>query len=170
MKYLVLLLLAGCTPAATTGISPTLFRSPCGLDIRGYTDGGVHELWTQASVAAFEDRILDEFQFIGDARFKRKANVCKLLNGWQIWLHPQGCWVDRWGREVCGLTDCLYKLSQVGAIPGLNDGPDRGSLAHELAHAVQRCSPVLPVDPDLDEDHANWTRDGIYDAIGRLVR
>lgn len=73
---------------------------------------------------------------------------------------------DKWGREVRGWTDCFTGEMVIWAYPY---HPAFSALGHEMAHALQRCTPKMPVDPGHDADHADWWRSGI-DIVERQTR
>lgn len=162
------LLLVGCAPIEH-GINPRQFLTTCGVDFRGYPDGSSNEAWTQESLSAFEERMINEFSFrVLDPRFRDRKKVCESMKLWKVWLHPDGCWIDRWGRNVCGITDCTLGVVQVGALRDATETPGTTAYAHEMAHVIQRCNATQPPDQGQNADHANWTRDHIYDVVDTL--
>lgn len=80
-----------------------------------------------------------------------------LLAGYKIWVRPEYSWIDDFGRGVGGYTLCPIKEIHIGL--------ENQVFAHEIAHALQNCNPPLPIDEGLDRDHADWTRDRIFQMI-----
>lgn len=107
-----------------------------------------------------EDVALREFGAVTDPSFK---DVCAAIHNVPVYVQHEPNWVDEWGRHIGGMTDCRFTTIPIIYVG--NAHPLRGSLVHEMAHAIQRCSPRKPIDPSRDADHANWTRDGIGQAI-----
>ncbi len=87
------------------------------------------------------------------------------LMGVQIWMVDKPDWVDDWKRHIAGQSFCVYGYMHI------NNSTFAGwsSLPHEMMHFLQNCGAVQPPDPNRDSDHANWDRDGIYQAIDKAV-
>lgn len=152
---LLLLSVAGCVH-----VGPVLFRTPCGMQVRGFADrdGGLPSEWTQASLAEAEARTLAMLaKYSTDPRTR---DACGKLKGWNIYPERTRDFVDIYGRKVAGITNCSKDLS----IAGRGD-PRRWALPHELVHAVQRCWTPAPIDPGETADHSNWTRDGLRRVV-----
>ena len=79
------------------------------------------------------------------------------LKGYGIWLYNSESFQDYWGRSVGGYTQCESKEMVIGI--------GRTVYAHELIHAMQKCSAPLPIDEGSDRDHSNWLRDSYYQII-----
>lgn len=103
-----------------------------------------------------EDVAIREFQFTTDERL----HTCTLQD-WNVEVQPT---VNFWtlGELKSGRTFCFSETMLINGIR-----PNRSSLPHEMAHALQRCAPKPPFD-DSDYDHSNWQDGGIYDAISRV--
>lgn len=88
----------------------------------------------------------------------------KRLEGWELGLAERNIPTDPWGRKVAGYTLCPTKTMVVWD----TDYPKLSSFAHELGHALQYCESKKPVDEGLDEDHSDWHREGIFQAIDKV--
>lgn len=161
MKRLALVLLA----ASCAQVGPVLYRTPCGVQVRALIpDGGWPADWSEQRLRDAETEALAALKQYG--RNGVDVNACAKLANWNLYPYPSPTWRDPYGRKVAGVTNCSKGLSIIGS-----DDPRRNALAHELAHAIQRCSPPQPpIDEGLDSDHADWNRDGINDAIEALYR
>lgn len=108
-----------------------------------------------------------------DYRLSEPIDVCQRMVGFRIYTRAEAGWVDPWGRThadgrpiiVAGLTSCKNRTIEIGR-------PESGnwsmsSLVHELFHLGQECEALMPATGGMDDDHANWSRDGINDAIER---
>jgi hypothetical protein len=168
MRWLAFIAALSCGPQAP---EPQCV-SACGLKLRGYTeDAGMPDNWTCASFQAAETKalyLLSAYTYAaqslnsanGDDRLKQG---CPALKDWSLWVHDTPSWFDPVRNySIVGQTGCDGKSIEIGwsAIPG------QTALAHEFAHAIQRCWPRMPVDWAAGEDwgHASWTRDGIFAA------
>ncbi len=157
---LVLLLLCGCQP-----INRGKFETRCGLIFQGELNTGMPVAgWTEELVQWTENRIIQIFsEKVTDDRFSSERKLCQAFEGNSIWVHPTFSWKNYAGVDVAGESGCLEKLVFVN-----NQYPNDGTLAHELAHVVQKCTPYLPADPGVDIQHANWHRDNIFSTIDAI--
>jgi hypothetical protein len=64
---------------------------------------------------------------------------------------------------VGGVALCPQLILQVGTDTHLK----KTALAHEIAHALQMCDAKLPLDNGVDYHHADWYREGIFQAIDK---
>jgi hypothetical protein len=133
--------------------------------------------WTFENVQAMEDQSIQgyaAFVMDHDPRFEANA-ACKALSGVEVEIRTEPYWNDpgNGGEAVTGLTHCAGEVTPWIEMGG-DHAPNSGTLTHEMAHAIQRCSPIGPfpmanTDPtyenDGDPQHENWGRDGIYSAI-----
>lgn len=85
------------------------------------------------------------------------------LDGWVVYTTPDHVSVHD-GLKVTGWTSCQRRMIVVGTPPS---GWAESALVHEFFHVFQACESTAPTDITSDELHANWTRDGLYDAIIR---
>ena len=143
--------------------------SPCGIILMGPIPepslGNIGQpSWTCPELVRAESVITQAFAtYVKDPRFASGA-ACEALRGWKIWINPEPVWASAdfaTARNpeglLAGITFCDSGFSIIGNLPPLDS-----SLAHELAHVVQRC---VPLGPGLEGGHANWGRDGIQNAI-----
>ncbi len=144
MKTLLLsaLLLSGC------GQHIYACKSTCGM----YVEYPVEQDWCD-ELQETEDRALTAFYKVeGDNRFK---DSCNRLQGTLISVQTTRYFVDSWGRSVSGLAACYSGIVYLGS-----QSPSAGALAHEMAHVIQNCAAVGPLDKE-DPDHSHWE-----DSIG----
>lgn len=145
----LLILLSACGPVGVC-------QTPCGLDFLS-----LGASWTCEGVQAAEKIVLQEFARSTDERLE-----CASLRGYQVEVQPAR-------GLVGGQTRCDEHRLWVSD-KNLIQESIAASLAHELAHAAQRCDRSMGVDvggPRAgDVDHANWERDGIDAAILRVWR
>lgn len=128
MRLALALLLASC---CSTRPPPIGCVTVCGLRLRDVADC--------AALQAAEDRALEAFR-------PHVANACERFEGFAINRvnAPDGYWVDRWGRDVAGLTHCGGMVEVVN----MDDDWRATSLAHELIHVLD-C-------PARNGTHAGW--------------
>lgn len=111
-------------------------------------------------LGAYEAKMLEAFNdpklLAADARFK---NACTLLKGWKVQLNDHTAW--NYYPDSSGVPETVYGLTYCDKGYSLIDNGGT-TLGHEMAHAVQRCQPVPPIDPN-DPDHSNWGP--IYKAL-----
>lgn len=144
--------------AACGGPAPTLLRN-CNVQIES-SWFGLYELNKALTVVTFQAKSTT------DSRLQDQENNCAAFDGWTIKVHPTDVWYDRDGDKVAGLTWCDKRLMEIGT-PESKKWWD-SAFAHESFHVMQGCRSPLPIDSELDEDHSNWLRDGIYPAIDAL--
>lgn len=92
---------------------------------------------------------------------------CAALAGLKVHTRATPCWTDQYGRSVCGLSWCQYGVVEVGTPPHWPHW-SRSTLTHELVHVMQGCNTPGEVDPGMDDDHSNWERLGINEALRQL--
>lgn len=140
---LALLLAISCGPPPLTvpPEAPFACRTACGLKISSAD-------WCVGDIQGFEDKLVDAFANVGDADL-RFAKACTALAGWRVDVQPSASWSAN-GVKVNGEADCGAQVVRVGPAE-----PSKGTLPHFLAHAIQRCVPVPPTDPN-DPAHSNW--------------
>ena len=146
------------------GVSPGKPQSnDCGIRI---VEGGNKAGLTPETLSNRLGAFLDAMTLTTEPRFLDVTEVCQRLVGYRVYTREENHWIDPWGRSIAGYTSCINKVIMVGS-PALGDWR-RSSLVHEMFHAAQLCSPEKPpVDEGTDEDHADWFRKGIFDAIQR---
>lgn len=89
------------------------------------------------------------------------------IRGVTISVIPENTWIRMDKKRIAGQTLCATNQIEINSAESLY----RSSLAHELAHYVQRCegSPEVPDgDHNDDPDHRNWIRDGIFRMIDEV--
>ena len=149
-------------------------RGACGVELRGdWFAQHVEPEAIDASTALDRDTLdravnaaLDAATFTTDFRLMDQTENCKALDGLRVFTVQEPSFTLSTGRVVNGVSDCLGHYVLVGTP---TDGApwSHSALVHEFLHAMQQCSPPLPIDDRLDADHANWKRDHFYDAIDR---
>lgn len=157
------LVLALCALSACAAVSPLEVRctTRCGMRL----DARATQAW--ATCEAFqrrEDATLEAFSWhVRDARFSPPQS-CAALHGWVVYVVPgQTHWGPTGG--ISGTAGCGFR----GLAIQIGDAPFHvGALSHEMAHAIQNCTPRGP--NDTGDYHANWARDGISEALHRLAR
>lgn len=126
--------------------------------------GAVDDAWCEELQSA-EDSALVAFERVVtyDLRFKDAA---QRLHGMNIVvtdergpIHPQS------GERVGGYTSCDDFTIYVG-----NPSPRKGSVVHEMAHAIQRCvaNPLNPRWKEVEFHHENWGLFGIHSSINEV--
>jgi hypothetical protein len=131
--------------------------------------GSAHANWLEPSLFGddtLQDALTTSLEALSaalDPRLQDPDAVCNRLSGYTLRTHTPQNWIDSWGRDISGETYCRARVIVVGVNPG-QDWRET-ALAHELVHAGQQCNSPAPIDPGLDESHANWLRDGIYSAL-----
>lgn len=156
------------------GIPPKVPGSNnCGMILMGSAKGPeTPSLLTGDALAERLDAALYVAEFTTDPRLMDRIANCQALVGYRVQTMPTRSWPDPWGRtwdngttqNVGGLTDCVNKLITIGT-PGDGNWKSSG-LVHEIFHAMQNCEPMPPkAEADDDDQHAGWTRFGIYQAI-----
>jgi hypothetical protein len=105
-----------------------------------------------------EQAMLTQFPKVNDARFK---STCEVLSTWTLSMHEKAFWKEPgFSHTIAGLTDCQSRHSVISNSPS-----DRSTLPHEIAHAVQDCTPNDCAHPGDDDHHACWAENGIYRAL-----
>lgn len=164
MRFLPLVLFLSCA-----GVPPGKPQSnDCGLTI---VEGGNKAGLTGEILSQRLGVMLDVMTLTTDYRFNEPLDVCQRMVGFRIYTKEENNWPDPYGRKypdghtlmVAGLTSCINKTIEIGS-PPLGDW-NKTSLVHELFHVAQGCAALLPATGGMDDDHANWSRDGINDAI-----
>lgn len=159
--------MAGTGCGAPAG-GPALCITRCGVRFQGlYPTNTMPEGWTCEDIQHQEDVTLNYFQYVLDERFRPAAKACAAMSGFSVDVYAMGTsWVDQWGRNVQGLTFCEYGQIQISQ-PELNARIHKTAYSHEMAHAIQRCSSITPIDPGPRSDpaHADWERDNIYQML-----
>lgn len=131
---------------------------------------GEYVPYTCAEFAEIEARIFEVFPAtVKDPRF-RYDDLRVRVSGLRIEVNPNRTWdrpafeEGKWIKEtVGGEAFCPNKMIRINTDSDLW----QSSLAHELAHWVQDCSPRRPLATTglYAEQHSNWFEDGIYDSI-----
>ncbi len=164
MKTYLALILVACGPSSQPSDPASPAARPKTPDVACTTLAGmrvmnpVPDLWCER-VQAVEDRALYAFKslYSFDSRFSEaKAR----LSNYMIRLNTR----EKMGGME-GVTDCDNEVIYLTDVP-----PMQSTLGHELAHAVQHCTPTMPWDFDHGEQgwfHSNWYKPG---AIGDALR
>lgn len=162
MRYLaVALVLLSCVVARP----PQVCMAECGIELLGLPDGGLPETWTCKGFQEHTSHVLATFNHHvtgADRRFGHQL-ACSAVRGWWVRINPAPSWPDQYGRYagVSGLSYCMLREMEVG-----NKPITQSSYAHELAHAIQNCTPNLqPACPRLVDGHECWEQDGVERAI-----
>ena len=151
-----LALLSGCLPSNTQ-------VTDCGLLYVGAEDG--MELpagWGLDDIQDVEDRVRDSFARIVTAPEFDSSSSCKAMAGVVVQVRRAESWKLEDGRTSRGEFDCDSRTLTLDLHPS---GPRLSSLAHELAHVVQKCMPPSLIDEGRDAEHSNWNSAGIIKAI-----
>lgn len=135
----------------------------CGVVVGGDYFDRFASIWlTSKDIRESVNGAIHAGMFTKDERLADAKHFCDSLKGYRIYTRKESKFpID--SRMVAGYTECPWKTIIIST-PASKNWLDT-ALVHELFHAAQRCSPPFPVDPNADPDHANWHRDGIYDAI-----
>ena len=162
----VLILFSSCAGTSSIG-----FKSNCGIMLAGDIQDRFGDSWLtvqdlqQATFSAIRQASL-----VTDFVFMDQTENCRSMQGYRVYTHA-GQLFDLDGRTVYAYTNCQLKMMVIGTP---KDGNwKNSSIVHEMYHVMQECHAKMPVDEHrfLDErdnqDHANWKRDGIWQAIDR---
>jgi hypothetical protein len=128
-------------------------RTKCGLLVER-----MPYQWTCKDVQDLESASMWAFKDVEDPRLQ----TCN-ARGFSLSTVDAKSWTVNDGRLVAGITYCNQKSMVVG-----NLNPRESTFTHELAHVLQNCRPNWPHD-EIDWDHSNWERDGIYRAISKAL-
>lgn len=161
MKYWPLLFLAACAPGR-----PEV--GDCGVLVAGdYFDRFGPTWLTYPQLQQGVKAIVAEGVHSSDASLQNTDQACQRLSGYRVYTRQERAFLLN-GKRVGGYTECWLKLIVVNSPPVEDPAQwQNTALAHELAHAIQGCEGVQPQDQGQDHYHANWGRDGIFDAINR---
>ncbi len=161
MKWTLLLLLSACATS-----SGDTYKTRCGVGpaMDFYTGELIKESWIGVDALQWaEDEILWYLErHAKDPRLYNRKVACGTLTQLKVFVHPTWKWGTP-GSEVSGVAMCHMRYIEIGTPEDLKWTST--ALTHELVHVMQDCKPVRPAEDGLDNDHANWERDGIFDAI-----
>ena len=162
MKWAPSLLAAACVASAPANFCTT----PCGLSVAAEN---------REPQFACDDYVRTERALVAAVP---SLPVCRARRGSIAWELP-GFTSTLGGRKVSGWTECDMNRFMFHTGDGyifedrdpafLRRGWDT-AFAHEAVHLAQGCRAPLPVDEGWDEGHANWVRDGLFDAVDRANR
>lgn len=144
----LLFALLSCASSCRVGTPPDCVTH-CGIDI-------FQAKYRCEEYQFAEDETLREFLFTNDKRLHTCA-----VNDWRVEVQPTINF-QSYGEQVSGRTVCESKVMYVNS-----HLPNRSSWSHEMAHAMQNCDPLRPLDSS-DYYHSNWADGGIYAAISRV--
>lgn len=157
MRLAALLLLAGCGVATQ---NPYFCMTKCGLGV--------------AATNRIPQFPCEDYRRIEDALAAALPNlpVCRSLYGSSAWEMPGFSSVVG-GANAAGWTRCEESrfFFHTGNGYLFKDDYSRTraawqtAFAHEAVHLAQGCDAPLPVDPGWNEAHANWVRDGLFNAV-----
>lgn len=167
LVILFLLMLSGCGRMYPDTSGPIVCTTTYGLQIigpvppmdskyvgtRGWECDDVDRVETEI-VLAFRDMVTEDNRFFGE--------TWTGWEGYRVRVRPTIEWMDpqlHQDETLYGETWCDSHYIEVNDAP-----PQAGTLAHELAHAIQNCDPKGPKDKK-DPYHSNWNSEGIYNAI-----
>jgi hypothetical protein len=160
----VRLLLITLSLACCAASEPATFcTTPCGLSVAAEN---------RKPQFACDDYVRVESALVAEVP---SLPVCRALRGSVAWELP-GFTSVLGSRKVSGWTECNLSRFMFHTGDGfIYEDRDpaflrRGwntAFAHEALHLAQGCRAPLPVDEGWDEGHANWVRDGLFDAVER---
>lgn len=137
----------------TSSCAAPLCVTKAGLRFNGgYNNYEVPESWSCSAIQEVESGMVSRLPQLNSSN----------LASYQLTIIDPSTKTDPWGRKVAGYTRCSMGEMVVWGYPA---HPALSALSHEIAHALQNCTAKLPIDPGKDEDHADWTREGIDAAI-----
>lgn len=153
---LALLLLAGCGTATQ---NPYFCQTPCGLHIAAAN----HQPQFSCEDYAKLERAMVE---------TIPLPICRAVKNQMAWEMP-GFSSKVGGVNAAGWTECHYNRFSFHTGNGYLFKDDysrtravwQTAFAHEAVHMAQNCEAPLPVDEGWDEGHANWVRDGLFNAV-----
>ena len=153
---LAFLLMAGCGAAVQ---SPAFCQTPCGLSIAA---ANRQPQFSCEDYTKLEAAIVKEIPL----------PVCRSLKGVMAWEMP-GFSSNIGGVNASGWTECSLARFSFHTGNGYLFKDDfsrpravwQTAFAHEAVHVAQGCEAPLPVDEGWTEAHANWVRDGLFNAV-----
>jgi len=135
----------------------------CGITVAGDYDDRFAPSWlTNEKLQRVVDKAIEATSLTTDYVLMDQTENCKAMQGYSVYTKDTVYW-ESYGRRVAGTTNCWTKIVIVNTPTDGNE--TMTSLVHELFHVMQKCNARAPIDKGLDEDHANWYRDGILWAI-----
>ena len=138
-------------------------QTNCGISVAGDYDDRFGESWlTPELLQVGVDKAIAATASTTDYTLMDQTENCKAMQGYNVYT-KKTVYFENFGRRVAGFTNCFTKIIVINTPEVLR--VENSPLVHELFHVMQRCSARPPVDKGLDEDHANWYRDGIVWAI-----
>lgn len=157
MRFLVLILISGCATVDFTN------DNSCGVSIGGdYDNRFAKSVLQMSDVEQAVFRAIDGASLTTDHKLMDSTQNCKNLNGFSIYTKKSNSYMLN-NQLVSGHTECWVKIIVI-ATP-MDGNWNHSALIHQLFHAMQKCQPKYPIDRGSDYHHANWRRDGIFDAI-----
>lgn len=156
MRLAALLLLAGCGAATQ---NPFFCATPCGLHIAAANH---QPQFSCEDYTKLEAAIVKEIPL----------PVCRSFKGVMAWEMP-GFSSNIGGVNASGWTECSLARFSFHTGNGYLFKDDfsrpravwQTAFAHEAVHVAQGCEAPLPVDEGWTEAHANWVRDGLFNAV-----
>lgn len=110
-------------------------------------------LWTCETLQMAEDKLLPLV-------VEKYPKACEQMRI-QVAFHPGPYW--EWNsKRIGGLAHC-----QLGVIEIASNVIYESSYAHEVLHILQACNAKQPNDDGMDNDHADWKRNGFLDIISK---
>ena len=158
-RLLLLALLGACSaPRASLGT-----QNNCGVKLlmsTWLTESALREAIEAATEVATSTK---------DKRLSSAEANCSMLTGYTLQVRPTRTWEmlssdGTFVQRVSGATYCFQQRIEIGD-QVKNQGWKSTALVHEFFHAMQDCVTPKPTDVDQDDDHSNWSRDGIMQAI-----
>lgn len=156
MRLALLIVLAGCGTAVQ---SPYFCQTPCGLHIAAAN----HQPQFSCEDYAKLERAMVE---------TIPLPICRAVKNQLAWEMP-GFSSKIGTANAAGWTECHYNRFSFHTGNGYLFKDDysrtravwQTAFAHEAVHMAQNCEAPLPVDEGWDEGHANWVRDGLFNAV-----
>ncbi len=145
-----LVMLIFMAAALACGHVPVSCPTRLGVTLVGTTDN-----W---NCSDFERRVALALQALSASSDPRLSLPVGNPN-WQLFIRPGDSFIVN-GKEVIGMTYCnSHQIELADRVW------KRAALTHELAHVLQGCLPRSPYEGAPDLSHANWDRDGIWQAL-----
>lgn len=156
MRLALLLFASGC---GVVSQNPVFCQTPCGLSIAAAN---------RKPQFSCEDYAKLEAAAVASIPLP----ICAAFRGAMAWEMPEFSTVVG-GVNAAGWTECDHSRFLFHTGNGYLFKDDfshpravwQTAFAHEAVHLAQGCDAPLPVDEGWTEAHANWVRDGLFNAV-----
>lgn len=113
--------------------------------------------WSCDAFRHASDKAIAGYKTVADQRFYAPS-----LKSWKlVTFNVAFGYLPGTTTKAAGITDCYGREIHVN-----NQKPLVGPMAHEMAHAIQNCDPlVMKETQDADQYHAGWYSRGIWQAL-----